>query len=48
MRFRDYLQESRDDMGTSGTKIYNLDYTDPITQLDLYFEATNGASGNVE
>lgn len=48
MRFRDYLQESRIDIGTSGTKTFNLDYTDPITQLDLYFEGTNGSAGNVE
>lgn len=47
MRFRDYIQESRVDIGTSGTKTYNLDYTDPITQLDLYWEGTNGSSGNV-
>lgn len=47
VRFRDYVQESRIDIGVSGTKTYNLDYIDPITQLDLYFEATNGASGNV-
>lgn len=48
MRFRDYLQESRIDIGTSGTKTFNLDYTDPITQLDLYFEGSNDDSGNVE
>lgn len=48
MRVREYLQESRIDIGVSGTKTYNLDYNDPITQLDLYFEGTNGASGNVE
>lgn len=48
MRFRDYLQESRIDIGTSGTKTYNLDYDDPITQLDLYFEATNDAAGNTK
>lgn len=46
-KYRDYIQESRIDIGTSGTKTYNLDYADPITQLDLYFEATNGGSGNV-
>lgn len=47
MRTRDYLQESRIDIGTDGTKTYNLDYDDPITQLDLYFEGTNGSLGNV-
>ena len=47
MIVREYIQESRIDIGTSGTKTYNLDYSDPITQLDLYFEATNYTSGNV-
>jgi hypothetical protein len=46
MRQRDYLQEDSIDIGTSGTKTYNLDYDDPITQLDLFFEATNGATDN--
>jgi len=46
MRQRDYLQEDRYDMGTSGTVTFNLDYSDPITSIDLLFEATNGASGN--
>jgi len=46
MIFRDYIQESRINIGTSGTLTYNLDYTDPITQLDLYFEGTNGANDN--
>lgn len=48
MRVREYLQESRIDIGVSGTKTYNLDYQDPITQLDLYFEGTNGSGGNLE
>ncbi len=48
MRFRDYLQENSIDIGTSGTKTFNLDYNSPITQLDLYFRATNDAAGNVE
>lgn len=48
MKFRDYLQESRIDIGTSGTKTFNLDYDDPITQLDIYLEGTNGGSGNLE
>lgn len=48
MKFRDYLQESRIDIGVSGTKTFNLDYTAPITQLDLYFEATNDATYNLE
>lgn len=47
-KYRDYVQESRIDIGTSGTKTFNLDYTDPITQLDIYLEATNGSAGNVE
>jgi len=47
MKFREYLQESRIDIGTSGTKTYDLDYEDPITQLDLYFEGTNGATYNI-
>lgn len=47
MRVREYIQESRIDIGTSGTKTFNLDYTDPITQIDLYFEGTNGANDNI-
>ena len=46
VKYRDYLQENRVDIGTSGTKSYNLDYADPITELDLYFEATNGYTSN--
>lgn len=46
MRTRDYLLENRDDMGTSGTKVYNLDFTDPISEIGLLFEATNGNSRN--
>lgn len=48
MRVREYVQESRIDIGTSGTKTFNLDYDDPISQIDLYFEGTNGTSGNKE
>lgn len=48
MKVREYIQEDSIDIGVSGTKTFNLDYTDPITQLDLYFEATNGSGGNVE
>lgn len=48
MRFRDYLQENTIDIGTSGTKTFNLDYNAPITQLDLYFAATNDATYNLE
>lgn len=46
MRFRDDILEVRKDMGTSGTLTFNLDYADPITQLDLLFEAVNGATYN--
>ena len=46
MRIRDYVQEKQYDMGVSGTVTFNLDYTDPISHIDLMFEATNGASGN--
>jgi len=48
MKIREYMQENSIDIGTSGTKTYDLDYTDPITQIDLFFEGTNGASGNEE
>lgn len=48
MRVREYIQENRADIGTSGTKSYDLDYRDPITQMDLYFEGTNGATHNKE
>lgn len=43
---RDYVQENRYDMGTSGTLTFNLDYSDPITEISLLLEATNGSSGN--
>jgi hypothetical protein len=46
MRVRDYLQENQADMGTSGTKTYPLDYSDPISEINLLFEATNGATSN--
>lgn len=45
---REYVQEYQDDMGTSGTKTYNLDFSDPITELVIGIDATNGASGNVD
>lgn len=43
---RDYIQENRDNMGTAGTLTYDLDYADPITELSLLFEATNGGTHN--
>lgn len=46
MKVRDDVYTVRDDMGTSGTKIYDLTYADPISGLDLLFEATNGATSN--
>lgn len=46
MNVRDDVLEVRDDMGTSGTKTYNLEYTDIISGLDLLIEATNGATSN--
>ena len=46
MRTRTYLAENQDDMGTAGTKTYNLDFTDPISEIDLLFEATNGGTSN--
>lgn len=46
MRIRDDLLTHQDDMGISGTKVYNLDYADLITSLDLDFGATNGATDN--
>lgn len=48
MFYRDYQLEYQDDMGTSGTKTYDLDFSDPITQIVLEFKATNGAAGNKE
>ena len=47
MRVREYLQEDSIDIGCSGTKVYDLEYIDPISQLDLFFKATNGASSNI-
>lgn len=46
--FRISQLEVQDDLGTSGTSIYKLDYLSPITRIDLLFEATNGASHNKE
>lgn len=43
---RDYIQENRYDMGTAGTLTFNLDYSDPITEISLLFEATNDSAGN--
>lgn len=48
MRLRHYVMENKTDMGTSGTKVYDLDFSDPITQLDLRFDASNGATDNKE
>ena len=47
MKVRDDVLISSDDMGTSGTKIYDLDYSDVLSGITLTFDATNGASGNV-
>lgn len=44
MQQREHLLEDRYDMGTSGTVTFNLDYSSPITSIDLLFEATNGAT----
>jgi len=46
VKIRDDVLVSADDLGTSGTKIYDLDYGDLITALDLRFGATNGATDN--
>lgn len=46
MRVREYQQEYQDDLGTSGTVTYPLDFSDPITEIGLLFEATNGATSN--
>lgn len=46
MRFRDDVLSVDYDMGTSGTIQFNLDYSDPISQIYMEFNATNGASGN--
>lgn len=48
MRTRDHLLENRKDMGTAGTITVNLDFTDPITEIDLLFEASNGATNNLD
>jgi hypothetical protein len=48
MRTRDDILRLSEDMGTSGTLIYNIDYSDPISELLLYVAATNGASHNKE
>jgi len=33
-------------MGLSGTLIYNIDYSDPISEIQLIVEGTNGATSN--
>jgi hypothetical protein len=48
MKVRDDVLVSADDMGTSGTKIYDLNYADVISRLELYFAATNGTTRNLE
>lgn len=48
MKTRDHLLEHQDDMGTAGTLTYNLDFTDPITCIELTFGGTNGATSNKE
>lgn len=47
MRIRDDMLRVQDDMGISGTLIYNIDYSDPISEIELLFEATNGATSNI-
>lgn len=46
MKIRDDVLCVRDDMGTSGTIINDLDYADVISGLDLLIEAQNGATSN--
>lgn len=46
MKVRDDCLEHQFDLGTSGTKIFDLDYSDVITGIDLDFGATNGATSN--
>lgn len=48
MRLRHYVMENKTDMGTSGTKVYDLDFSDPITELDIRLDASNGATNNKE
>lgn len=48
MKVRDDVLIDADDMGISGTKIYDLNYVDVISQLDLTFDATNGTTSNAE
>jgi hypothetical protein len=46
MRIRDTYLEKSLGLDDSGTKTFNIDVTDPITQLFLRFGATNGATYN--
>lgn len=48
MNIRTTQLEVQDDIGTSGTNTYKVDYLSPITQIDLMFEAVNGATHNKE
>ncbi len=48
MRARDYVLERDADMGISGTLIYNLDFTDPITEIILEFKGQNHNAGNLD
>lgn len=46
MKIRDDVLIADDDMGTSGTKKYDLEYVDVISSLELLIKATNGSSDN--
>lgn len=46
MRIRHDVLEDAGDMGTSGTKLYKLDYQDLISEISIRIAATNGADAN--
>jgi len=46
MLLRRYQVESKVDIGTSGTKTYNLDFSEPIESLTLRLDGTNSTTSN--
>lgn len=46
MRPRHYAMEEAYDMGTAGTLSFDLDFSDPITELIMRIEGNNGSTDN--
>ena len=48
MRTREYALAYQHDVGTAGTITFNLDFSSPITQIDIMFGGTNGGTSNLD